>query len=187
VSVHVVDDGAAEFEVDAHGVQSDQADDPEAQPTPEEAVGAVAVAMGWTPEEASQLICAIWNMGILLYGPEWAAHPNETAGWDISAAQLLDEFLPKGTGGFVQLGAGLMMVGNGLAMMAVRRVPIIRRGPRPLWQRKNEQPAPPPPTDAEHQRYEPDPPAPAASNGDGAGYHFPRGLAPRSTDGFHPA
>jgi len=163
-------DGSAEFEVDGHGTESGHVDPVTPEDVDPEVAAGVSVIMGWTPQEASQLICAMWNLGILIYGPEWAAHPSETSGWDISAAQLLDQFLPKGTGGMVELGAGLFMVGNGLAMMAVNRIPIIKRGPRPLWVKKEpveQAPGGPPPAPA---------PRPA-ENGTG-GYKLPRDLAP---------
>lgn len=170
------DDAAgADFEVDAHGAQSSEPEDPEQTPAPSdvEDVERDLVNMGWTPEEATQLICAIWNFGMLVWGPEWAAHPAETAGWNISMAQLLDQFLPKGTGGFVQLGAGLIMVGNGIAMMGVRRIPLIQRGPRPMWVRK-------PAADAAEQVAQQPAPNPSrpSSNGSDGTYRLPRDLVP---------
>jgi hypothetical protein len=175
------DSGAAEFEVDSHGAQSEY-EEPSAgagAQQPETPDVPPAVAASWTPEEATQLICAIWNFGMLIYGPEWAAHPAETAGWNISAAQLLDQFLPKGTGGFVELGAGLIMVGNGLAMMGVRRVPIIQRGPKPMWVRRqtgageNDSVVSAGTAAA----------APSASGSNGSGkYRMPSDIAPATTD-----
>jgi hypothetical protein len=133
---------SAEFEVDAHGVESDHVEDPESQANAQEAAVQSVVALGWTPEEATALVCALWNLGILLYGPEWAADPRETYGWNITVAQLLDIYVPKGVGGAVQLGAGMLMIGNGIVMMAARRTEIIRRGPRPIWVKQPEREAP---------------------------------------------
>jgi hypothetical protein len=163
------DDGSVEFEVDAHGGETPYTEPETPEPAEAEAEVAQAafVAIGWTPEEATQLICALWNFGMLVWGPEWAAHPQETAGWNLQAAQLLDHVLPKGTGGYVELGAGLIMVGNGLAMMAVRRVPIIQRGPRPMWVR-----APAPPPEAPET-----PPTPPPTQG--KKYRIPSELAPK--------
>lgn len=127
--------GGIEFEVDEHqGVPlaAVEPGDGEAQPDELEQLTAGAV-LNWTPEEAGQFFCSLFNIGMLLYGPEWAAHPQETAGWNIYLAQLLDQVLPKGMGGAAELGVGLIMVGNGLAMMALRRWPLIQRGPRPMW------------------------------------------------------
>lgn len=173
-------DGSAEFEVEAHGAQSQHAEEPE-QPaggeSPNDAPEPVPAIMGWTPEEATQLICAIWNFGMLVYGPEWAADPRETLGWNFHAAQLLDHVLPKGTGGYVELGTGLIMVGNGLAMMGVRRIDIIRSGPKPMWGAKpkaTQEPGTSPPGPV---------PAPSSSSANGTGhYKMPRDLAPTDTD-----
>jgi len=171
-------DGSAEFEVEPHGAQSEHAEEPAAAPeTPEDAANTVATLMGWTPEEATQLICAIWNFGIILYGPEWAADPRETLGWNFHAAQLLDHVLPKGTGGYVELGAGLIMVGNGLAMMGLRRRDIIAAGPKPIWvkPKATQEPGAPPPGPA---------PAPSPSVGSNgkAGYKIPKDLTPVDDD-----
>lgn len=173
----VPDEGAsatAEFEVDAHGAESlhDEAATGAAE-TPESPDVAPVIAIGWTPEEAAQLIAALWNFGMIIYGPDWATQPWETSGWDISAAQLLDQYVPKEAGGLVSLGAGLIMVGNGLAMMAVRRIPIIQRGPRPMFARK-----PPPDVDAAAPPQQTAPSTPAR----GDSYHMPADLAPKPDD-----
>jgi hypothetical protein len=166
-------DGAV-FEVDPHGVVSDQPDEPDSpQPDAQEAAVAQVVAMGWTPDEATALVCALWNLGILLYGPEWAADPRETIGWNITVAQMLDIYVPKGVGGAVQLGAGMLMIGNGIMMMAARRAPILRRGPRPLWQ---TQPAPDAPVSTGQPQGAP-PPASKPAN-TGGRYEMPKDLVP---------
>jgi hypothetical protein len=167
------DTGSAEFEVDPHGVESDHVEDPETQAA--DAAVASVVALGWTPEEATALVCALWNLGILLYGPEWAADPRETIGWNITVAQLLDIYVPKGVGGMVQLGTGILMIGNGLMMMAARRAPLIRRGPRPLWVKQSEPEAP-------VSTGQP-PAAPVTkANNDGGRYVMPRDLTPPTTE-----
>jgi hypothetical protein len=139
VSVELVEResvGGAEFEVDPHGVESDHPEDPQAQAAQEqEAAVASVVAMGWTPEEATALVCAVWNLGILMYGPKWAADPRETLGWNASVAQLLDIYVPKGVGGAVQIGAGLLMIGNGLMYMVMRRWEVIKH-PEPIWAKR---------------------------------------------------
>jgi len=166
----------AEFEVDAHGAESAH-EEPAARATeaPETPDVTPPIVTGWTPEEATSLVCALWNLGILFYGPEWAADPRETLGWNGAVAQLLDTYVPKDTGGMVQTGAGLLMIGNGVVMMGARRYEIIRRGPRPMWVRK-----PAPDVDAEAQVTPPAPP-PAAANGSGK-YRMPADLAPVSED-----
>jgi len=165
----------AEFEVDAHGDVSEHPEEAQAEQQAQEAAVATVVAMGWTPEEATSLVCALWNLGILIYGPEWAADPRETLGWNITVAQLLDIYVPKGTGGMVQLGAGILMIGNGLMMMAARRTDIIRRGPRPLWLKASEsQRAPGPSPQAPSAA-----PATRAAN-NGGRYEMPTELVPPS-------
>jgi hypothetical protein len=170
----------AEFEVDAHGAESVHDEPTPGTPEqPESPEVAPVIAIGWTPEEAGQLIASLWNFGMIIYGPDWATQPWETAGWDIAAAQLLDQYIPKGTGGLVQLGAGLIMVGNGLAMMGVRRIPIIQRGPRPMFARRK----PAPDVDAGSA---PTSPPPAAQNANGGGsYHMPADLAPTHDDSLN--
>jgi hypothetical protein len=168
------DTTTAEFDVDSHGAESLHPEPAAAAQTPDEPTDvAPVIVVGWTPEEATQLICALWNFGMIIYGPEWAAHPAETQGWNISAAQLLDQFLPKGVGGFVELGAGLIMVGNGLAMMGLRRIPIIKAGPKPMWVRR-------PASDVEAE-VAPAPPAAPSPNGGGK-YRMPADLAPKADD-----
>jgi hypothetical protein len=169
---------SAEFEVDPHGAESDHVEDPATQAADAQgAAVASAVALGWTPDEATALVCALWNLGILLYGPEWAADPRETYGWNITVAQLLDIYVPKGVGGAVQLGAGMLMIGNGIMMMAARRAPIIRRGPRPLWVKQPEHEAP------VSTGQPPAAPASKPSN-DGGRYVMPKDLTPPSDDGL---
>lgn len=122
-------------------------------------------AVGWSPEQAGQFVVGLWNIGCVLYGPEWAADPRETAGWDYYCAQLLDQVLPRGQGGAVEMGVGLVMVGQGLMTMTMHRWPLIKRGPRPLWVRENapqQQPQQPPSPDTV-----PPPPAPTSVNGEG--------------------
>jgi hypothetical protein len=163
----------AEFEVDAHGAES--VHDEPTQGTPEQAESpevAPVIVIGWTPQEAGQLIASLWNFGMIIYGPDWATQPWETAGWDIAAAQLLDQYVPKGSGGMVQLGAGLIMVGNGLAMMGVRRIPIIKRGPRPMFARR------PAPDVDEVPQQQAAPPAPSPNGG--GKYHMAPDIAPAS-------
>jgi hypothetical protein len=165
---------SAEFEVDGHGVQSLHDEPAAGSATAVENIEpAPVIVVGWTPQEATQLICALWNFGMLVWGPEWAAHPAETEGWNISAAQLLDATIPKGTGGFVELGAGLIMVGNGLAMMTARRVPIIQRGPRPMWARR-------PPADPDAPTEAAPTPTPKPSGG--GSYKMPADLAPQPAE-----
>ena len=165
---------AAEFEVDEHYSESSHPEDPEHAP-PQEQEPPSPIELGWTPEEATALVCALWNLGILLYGPEWTADPRETVGWNTSLAQLLDLWVPKDTGGYVQVGAGLLMIGNGVMMMAARRTEIIRRGPRPLWARK-------PQAEGEAAPAAAPTPAPAAAprrdNGNGS-YTIPNDLLPK--------
>ena len=166
-----------EFHVDDHGAPrlSGEDKEPAAVPGVEPPEQAILPGALWTPEEAGQLVCAVFNLGILVYGPEWAARPEETSGWNISLAQLLDVYMPRGSGGYVELGAGLFMVGSGLAMMTVNRVPLIKRGPRPLWVKKPD--AQPQPTDGNR----PPAAAPAAAKEpappDGSAYRIPRDLA----------
>jgi len=57
----------------------------------------------------------------------------------------------------------------------VRRMPIIQRGPRPMWVRK-----PPPAVDAEPVQA---PPAPAPSDNGSGAYRMPRDLVPAPTPG----
>lgn len=164
----------AEFEVDEHGAES-AADEPTAG-APESAAPTEVtppIALGWTPEEATALVCALWNLGVLFYGPEWTADPRETLGWNGAVAQLLDTYVPKDTGGMVQTGAGLLMIGNGVVMMGARRYEIIRRGPRPMWVRK-----PAPDIDATPQA-PPPPPTPAPDASGNGHYRMPADLVPR--------
>lgn len=122
---------AVEIEVDPHhSPESNGEVAPQVQ-APE--IEAAAAALGWTPEQAAQFVCAIFNIGTVLYGPDWTAHPSEVAGWDYYCAQVLDQVLPRGQGGAVEMGVGLVMIGNGLMMMGMRRWPLIKRGPRPIW------------------------------------------------------
>ena len=92
---------AVQFHVADHGAPRLQGDDKAPEPIPGAAPPEQPVLPGalWTPEEAGQLVCAIFNLGILVYGAEWAAKPQETAGWNISLAQLLDVYMPRGAGG----------------------------------------------------------------------------------------
>ena len=129
---------AVEIEVDPHHAEASTGAPAEEVTQAPELELAVA-PLGWTPEQAGQFICSLWNIGCIIYGPGWAADPRETAGWDTYCAQLLDQVLPRGMGGAVELGVGLVMIGNGLAMMTMRRWPIIKAGPKPIWVR--EQPA----------------------------------------------
>lgn len=175
MSVALVDNeptSGAEFEVDPHGVESSEPDEPQAATEQQEAAFAQVVAMGWTPEEATALVCALWNLGTLLYGPEWAADPRETYGWNITVAQLLDVYVPKGVGGMVQLGAGILMIGSGVMMMAARRAPLIQRGPRPLWVKRPE------PDGAAAPSTRPSPSAPASRPASGGRYEMPKDLVP---------
>lgn len=164
------DTATAEFEVDSHGAESPHPESAGEAPAVE-ATDVAPVIVGWTPQEAAQLIAALWNFGMIIYGPDWATQPWETAGWDISAAQLLDQYVPKGAGGFVQLVAGLIMVGNGLAMMGVRRIPIIQRGPRPMFARR------PAAVDAE---VTPAPAPPTSTPNSSGKYHMPTDIAPKA-------
>lgn len=167
---------AAEFEVDEHGAETiDLEDEQGAQAASPVDEAPPLDALSWTPEEATALVCALWNLGIIIYGPEWAANPVETQGWNISVAQLLDIYVPKGVGGAVQLGAGMLMIGNGVMMMAARRAPIIQRGPRPLWV-KREPSGPQPAAQA------PAPAAPANRDNAGGRYEMPKDLVPPAKD-----
>lgn len=130
---------AVEIEVDPHHAETENAS-PADGVTTEPELELSVLPVGWTPEQAGQFICSIWNIGCIIYGPNWAADPRETAGWDSYCAQLLDQVLPRGMGGAVELGVGLVMIGNGLAMMTMRRWQIIKAGPKPIWVR--EQPPP---------------------------------------------
>jgi hypothetical protein len=174
VEEHEGDTATAEFDVDSHGAESAHTEPTTEAPAAESSDVTPAIVIGWTPEEATALVCALWNLGILIYGPEWTADPRETIGWNIAVAQLLDMYVPKDTGGMVQTGAGLLMIGNGVMMMGARRFEIIKRGPRPIWVRKAA-----PNVEAEV------PPAPRpsapASNGSGT-YHMPADLAPKPDD-----
>ncbi len=163
----------AVFEVDSHGVVSDHPED-QVQGTAQEAAVQGVIALGWTPEEATALVCALWNLGILIYGPEWAADPRETIGWNITVAQLLDIYVPKGVGGTVQLGAGMLMIGNGIMMMAARRTEIIRRGPRPIWVK---QPTPEAPVSTGQP-----PAAPTSKPASNGRYEMPKDLVPPVRD-----
>lgn len=132
---------AVEIEVDPHHADTGDAPRDENPPVAPE-LELEPTPLGWTPEQAGQFVCSLWNIGCLIYGPNWAADPRETAGWDAYCAQLLDQVLPRGMGGAMELGVGLVMVGNGLAMMTMRRWQIIKAGPRPIWVREQAQPQP---------------------------------------------
>lgn len=163
------------FEVQEAGEPklSPEGEEPE---TPEQELSgpAALVVMQWTPEEASALLSALFNIGVLVYGTDWAAHPMEFRASGIMAAPLLDRFVPKAVGGPVQTGVGLIAVAGELAGATARRWPIIKRGPRPVWQARPgqaqaapeaAQPAPPPAAEPAA--------ATSAANGRGAGgYHF---------------
>jgi hypothetical protein len=101
---------------------------------PEVSGPAAVVVASWTPEEAVALCLALFNVGVLVWGPEWAAHPAEFRASGATLPPVLDRWLPKGAGaGLVSIGLGLAVVAGEMAGAGVRRWPLIRRGPRPLW------------------------------------------------------
>jgi hypothetical protein len=167
-----------DIEVDAHDgpqlVDGDQVEGDSGQPPLDDSPPQV---VQWTPEEAGHLAVAVFNFGILVWGPEWAAHPSETEGWNYHFARLLDMWLPKGAGGYAETGAGILLVGNGFATMAARRAPLIKAGPKPLWSRPPQGPRPPQPPPQKPS--EPAAAAPASSppvaSGDNV-YHLPSNL-----------
>lgn len=173
-----------EFEVGEGGSPKLTPEGEDAPPPSSEVSGpqAALVVSNWTPEEAAAMLSALFNIGVMVYGPEWVSHPAEFRASGTMAAPLLDRYVPKQAGGIVTTGAGLFAVSGEMAGAMARRYPIIKRGPRPVWAaKKPKQEAPfagaeseggragdvPPPTD---------PPPSHGSNGGGSGYHIPKDL-----------
>lgn len=110
-------------------------------PAPDATAGgmdAPAAAPGWTPAAAARFVCAIWNVGAIVYGKAWIARPAEAADFSYQAADLLDRFLPVGTGGPMELIVNATVVAGGLVEMGMKREEVIAAGPR--WKRQQREP-----------------------------------------------
>lgn len=146
--------------------------------TPQAPPDGLAVVAGWTPEEASALFSAVFNVGVLIYGPEWASHPAEFRASGAMSVGMLDKYVPKVAGGPVTTGLGLLAVAGELVGAGVRRRAIIKRGPKPIWQPQPKagegEAGPVGPSPATAETPSPSPP-PAADNG--RAYRMPPDLA----------
>lgn len=153
-------------------------DDPQADVPPPDAPSAAPAPVDlWTAGEASALISAVFNVGVLVYGRDWAAHPAEFAASGTLLAPQLDRWLPKSAGGgLAAMGLGLISVAGELAAATVRRWPLIQRGPEPIWVQRP--PAEGPVYDSTAQPAAAAAPAPngAQTAGSSAGYRMPADL-----------
>lgn len=131
----------------------------------------VAPVLGWTPEEAGQLMASIVNLGCIFYGPDWLCKLEETYPGNAYLAAYLDRFLPKGMGGVAELGVGVLLIGQTLASIGIKRVPLIKKGLKPMWAPNPDKPKPPPFQAPQDTPIVTEPPAP-----DGSTYKLPRDL-----------
>ena len=162
---------AVSFDVGEAG-QPNLAGEGEEAPTPEDAQGPVIqVPDLWSPDEAAALLSAVFNVGVLIYGREWASDPAEFRASGTLLAPHFDAWMPKSAGGgYATMGVGLLACAGELAGATARRWPILKRGPRPVWVPPSKaggasQPGPAP--------AQPEPGAPASGT---AGYKLPRDL-----------
>lgn len=161
----MTDDGGVSFSVGERGSPNLTEEGQEAPP-PDGVAGPLpqpVVVDLWTPQEAAALCSAVFNVGVLLYGEKWAAHPAEFQASGTLLAPTLDRWLPKGSGGgLATMGLGLVSVAGELAAAGARRWPLIKAGPRPIWLPHDQATDVAPPAAAARQDTEPTP-APAST------------------------
>lgn len=128
------EDEGISFDVGEAGAPNLAGEGEDAPPPDDAGAAAVPVPDLWSPEEAAALFSAVFNVGVLIYGREWAADPAEFRASGTLLAPHLDQWMPKSAGGgYAQLGVGLLACAGELAGATARRWPIIKRGPRPVW------------------------------------------------------
>jgi hypothetical protein len=119
----------------------------------------------------------VFNVGVLLYGPGWTAHPAEFQASGTLLAPTLDRYLPKAAGGgLATMGLGLVSVAGEMAAATARRWPLIKAGPQPIWipRQQADQPAPERPPAADEPT--PAPAAAASASSSTSSYKMPADL-----------
>jgi hypothetical protein len=130
-----MDEETVGFNVTEGGAPNLSAEGAEAaSPNPDLVLEPVVAPNLWTAQEAAAMISAVYNVGVLVWGPEWASHPLEFRASGTMLAPQLDMWMPKSAGGnYATLGIGLLAVAGELAGATARRWPLLKRGPQPLW------------------------------------------------------